>query len=87
MGDIRAIFKSSGKIPCFIERLKTCLIGLSMFPRQRLTVANEISSKPGPLLAFKLLNASFNSSLNSYIKASIFQLKCSLHDFFFFLVI
>ena len=33
-----------------------------MFSWQRLTTDGEISSKPGLLLAFKLLNASFNSS-------------------------
>ena len=62
IGDAWAIFKFSGKIPCFNERLKTCLIGLNMFSRQHLTIVDEISSKPGLLLAFKLLNASFNSS-------------------------
>ena len=62
IGDTRAIFKFSGKIPCFNERLKTCLIGLNMSSWQRLTTVGEISSKPGLLLAFKLLNASLNSS-------------------------
>ena len=62
IGDTRAIFKFSGKMPCFNERLKTCLIGLNMFLQQRLTIVDEISSKPGLLLAFELLNASFNSS-------------------------
>ena len=33
-----------------------------MFSQQRLTSVDEISSKSGVLLAFKLLNASFNSS-------------------------
>ena len=61
IGDTRAIFKFSGKIPCFNERLKTCLIGLNIFSWQRLTIAGQISSKPGFLLAFKLLNVSFNS--------------------------
>ena len=64
MGDTRAIFKFSGKIPCFNERLKTCLIGLNMFSRLRLIIVDEISSKPGLLLAFKLLNASFNPILH-----------------------
>ena len=33
-----------------------------MFSWQRLTIDGEISSQPGLLIAFKLLNASFNSS-------------------------
>ena len=61
VGDTRVIFKFSGKIPYFNERLKTCLIGLNMFSWQCLTIVNEIL-KPGFLLAFKLLNALFNSS-------------------------
>ena len=58
IGDTWAIFKFSGKIPCFNERLKTCLIGLNMFSRQHLTIVNEKSSKPWLLLAFKPFNSS-----------------------------
>ena len=58
IGDAWAIFKFSGKIPCFNERLKTCLIGLNMFSRQHLTIVNEKSSKPLLLLAFKPFNSS-----------------------------
>ena len=58
IGDAWAIFKFSGKIPCFNERLKTCLIGLNMFSRQHLTIVNEKSSKPWLLLAFKPFNSS-----------------------------
>ena len=58
IGDAWAIFKFSGKIPCFNERLKTCLIGLNMFSQQHLTIVNEKSSKPWLLLAFKPFNSS-----------------------------
>ena len=58
IGDTWPIFKFSGKIPCFNERLKTCLIGLNMFSRQHLTIVNEKSSKPWLLLAFKPFNSS-----------------------------
>ena len=62
IGDTQAIFSFSGKIPSLNERLKTCLIGLNMFLWQHLTIFDEISTKPGLLLAFILLNALFNSS-------------------------
>ena len=80
MWDTQAIFKFSGKIPCFNGRLKTCLIELNMFSRQRITIVDEISSKSGLLLVFKLLNASFNSSSwrRHWPKLVLAELKKSL---------
>ena len=66
-GGSRAALRHSGKTSCLNERLKTYLIGSNIFYRQRSTMVDEISSKRGLLLNFKLLNTSFKSlSRRSY---------------------
>ena len=62
MGEAQAILRLSAKAPCFNEKSKTYLIRSNIFSPQRFTIFDETLSKPGLLLDFKLLNASFKSS-------------------------
>ena len=80
IGDTHAISKFSGKFPCVNEKLKTCLVRLDIFSRQRLTIVDEISSKAGLLLVFTLLNSSFNSSFwrRYSLKLVVAEVKKSL---------
>ena len=62
IGETRAIFSFSGKIPVFREELNIDLIGVKIAPETHLTTSGLISSKPGLVFVLSVEKAFLSSS-------------------------